>query len=51
MRRKKKIEKLGFFLRGFPKGSMILVKTFKIFHVFILDKIGQENVFDDILDT
>ena len=30
---------------------MVLVKTFKIFHIFILDKIGQENVFDDILDT
>ena len=29
---------------------MIFVKNSKFFHVFILGKIGQENVFHDILD-
>ena len=29
---------------------MVLVKNFKFFHVFILGKIGQENVCDDILE-
>ena len=34
----------------FPKGSMVLVKNLKIFHIFIFDKISQQNVFDDILE-
>ena len=29
---------------------MVLVKTLKIFHLFLLRKIGQENEFDDILE-
>ena len=29
---------------------MISVKNSKFFHVFILGKIGEENVFRDILD-
>ena len=29
---------------------MDLVKKFKIFHVFLFGKIGQENVFDDVLN-
>ena len=28
---------------------MDLVKKLKIFHVFLFGKIGQENVFDDVL--
>ena len=28
---------------------MVLVKNLKIFHVFIIGKISQQNVFDDIL--
>ena len=28
---------------------MILVKNFKVFHLFMVGQIGQENVFDDIL--
>ena len=35
----------------FQKGqSMDLVKKLKIFHVFLFGKIGQENVFDDVLN-
>ena len=30
---------------------MVLVKNLKFFHVFILGKIRQENVFDNILET
>ena len=29
---------------------MVLVKNLKIFHLFIIDKISQQNVFDDILE-
>ena len=29
---------------------MVLVKKLKFFHVFLLAKTGQQNVFDDILD-
>ena len=29
---------------------MVLVKTWPFLHVFILDEIGQENVFYDILE-
>ena len=29
---------------------MGLVKKIEIFHLFILGKIGQQNVFDDILE-
>ena len=29
---------------------MDLVKKLEIFHVFFFGKIGQENVFDDILE-
>ena len=29
---------------------MIFVKNWQFFHLFILGKIGQENVFYDILD-
>ena len=28
---------------------MVLVKTLKIFHIFLLGKMGQENVFDNLL--
>ena len=28
---------------------MVLVKSCKVFHVFIVGKIGQENVFHDVL--
>ena len=34
---------MGFFQR-------ILVKIWQFFHLFILGKIGQENVFYDILE-
>ena len=45
----KKLEKtqMGLFQRG---KSTILVKNLKFFLVFNLVKIGQENVFDDILE-
>ena len=45
----KKLEKsqIGLFQRG---KSTILVKNLKFFPVFNLVKIGQENVFDDILE-
>ena len=45
----KKLEKsqIGLFQRG---KSTILVKNLKFFLVFNLVKIGQENVFDDILE-
>ena len=36
----KKVEKLGFFQRGY---SMVLVKKWNPFHLFIWGKIGQEN--------
>ena len=29
---------------------MVLVKNFEFLHLFFLRKIGQENVFDDILE-
>ena len=29
---------------------MVLIKNFKIFHLFIFGKIRDENVFDDILE-
>ena len=29
---------------------MVLVKNLKIFHLFIIGKISQQNVFDDILE-
>ena len=29
---------------------MVLIKNFKIFHLFIFSKISDENVFDDILE-
>ena len=29
---------------------MVLVKNWKIFHLFIFGKIREENVFDDILE-
>ena len=29
---------------------MVLVKTLNFLHLFFLRKIGQENVFDDILE-
>ena len=36
----------------FSKGgySMVLVKNLKIFHLFNIGKISQQNVFDDILE-
>ena len=45
----KKLEnsQMGLFQRG---KSTILVKNLKFFLVFNLVKIGQENVFDDILE-
>ena len=42
-----KLEKLGLFQRG---QSMGLVKNWQLFHLFILSKIGHENVFYDTLD-
>ena len=47
MESKKKIEKLGFFQRGW---SMVFVKNLKFFHLFIFGKIRQENLFDNILE-
>ena len=29
---------------------MVLVKNFKVFHLFMVGQIGQENVFDGILE-
>ena len=29
---------------------MVLIRNFKIFHLFIFGKIGEENVFDHILE-
>ena len=29
---------------------MVLVKKLKFFHLFVLRKVGRENVFDDILE-
>ena len=43
----KKVEKLEFFQRGL---SMVLVKNWKFFQIFSLGKIGQKNVFYDILE-
>ena len=34
----------------FPKGSMVLVKNLRIFHLFIFGKIREESVFDDTLE-
>ena len=42
-KRSSKILKMRDFSKGF-------VKKFKIFHFFLYGKIGQENVFDDILE-
>ena len=44
----KKVEKLGFFKKGW---FMVLVKNLKIFHLFPLSKISQKNVFHDLLET
>ena len=41
-----KLEKLPFFQRGY---STVLVKNWPFFHLLFLGKIGQENVFYDIL--
>ena len=41
------MEKLPFFQRG---DSMVLVKNWPFFHLFIEDNIGQENVVYDILE-
>ena len=41
-----KVEKLPFFHRGY---CTVLVKNWRFFHLFFLGKIGQENVFYDIL--
>ena len=43
----KQIENCFFFQKG---QSMDLVQKLKIFHVFLFGKIGQENVFDDVLN-
>ena len=45
------IKQIGIYIYFFQKGqSMDLVKKLEIFHVFFFGKIGQENVFDDILE-
>ena len=41
-----KTKNWDFFKGG---SSMIFVKNWQFFHLFILGKIGQENVFYDIL--
>ena len=46
-KRKLKSQKLGFVQRG---QSMVLVKSLKIFHLFIFGKIREENFFDHILE-
>ena len=42
----KKVEILVFFQRG---QSIVFTKKLKFFHLFIFGKIGQENVFEDIV--
>ena len=42
-----KSPKIGIFQGGY---SMVLVKNLKIFHLFIIGKISQQNVFDDIVE-
>ena len=40
------MEKLGFFQGGY---SMVLVKNWQFFYLFNIGKIGQENVFENIV--
>ena len=48
MKNKKiKSPKIGIFPKGLLHG---FGKNLKIFHLFIIGKISQENVFDDILE-
>ena len=41
-----KVQKLTLFQRGYP---MVLVRKWPFFQLFFLGNIGQENVFNDIL--
>ena len=43
----KKVEKWKFFQRS---KSMVLVKNWQFFHLYILGNIGEENVFHDIVE-